>query len=92
MTRALALTLAGDKIRVNCICPGMVDTPMRLGFMGPGTPEEKEKTCELYLKGVPMGRMAQPDEIAYAALFLVSDEASYITGIALPIDGGFTAR
>jgi NAD(P)-dependent dehydrogenase (short-subunit alcohol dehydrogenase family) len=92
MTKSLALLLAPDNIRVNCICPGMTDTPMTLGFMGPGTDEEKEERRSLFLKTVPLGRMARPEEMAYATLFLASDESSFVTGIALPVDGGWTAR
>jgi NAD(P)-dependent dehydrogenase (short-subunit alcohol dehydrogenase family) len=92
LTRALALLLAPDNIRVNSICPSLADTPMGPLFMGPGTAEEKAATQQLFLKTVPMGRMARAEEIGYAALFLASDEASFITGAALPVDGGFTAR
>ncbi len=92
LTKSLALLLAPDNIRVNCLCPSMVETPMALGFLGRGTREEKEARKELYVtQRVPMGRIAQPEEIAYAALFLVSDESSYITGVALPVDGGLSA-
>lgn len=93
LTRALALLLAPENIRVNCVCPSLVDTPMAPGFMGPGTAEDKRATQEMFLKSaVPMGRIAQPEEVGKAVLFLASDDASFVTGAALPVDGGFTAR
>ena len=93
LTRALALLLAPENIRVNCVCPGLVDTPMAPGFMGPGTSEEKQATQEVFLKNiVPMGRLARPEEVGMAVLFLASEEASFVTGTALPVDGGHVAR
>jgi len=94
LTRALALLLAPDNIRVNCICPGGVDTPMTPKFAAlPGTPpEEIEAKRQQFLKSIPLGRRAVPEEVAYAALFLASDESSFITGVTLPVDGGLLAR
>jgi len=94
LTKSLALALAKDNIRVNCICPSLVSTPMAPDFVRSSPDEDKsvtEATIQRYLSSVPMGRLAQPQEVAYAALFLVSDEASFITGAALPVDGGTTA-
>jgi len=88
-TRSLALEVARDGIRVNCICPGGTDTPMLQGFLGDARPPA-DAVAELGAR-LPMGRVARPEEIAAAALFLVSDDASYVTGIALPVDGGATA-
>jgi 3-oxoacyl-[acyl-carrier protein] reductase len=87
-TRSLARELAREKIRVNCICPGGTDTPMLRGFAADAakTPSLTELAAR-----APMGRFARPAEIAAAALFLVSDDASYVTGVALPVDGGATA-
>lgn len=85
-SRALALELAPDRIRVNCICPGWVDTPFNnpaIEFMG-----GREKQAELVKNSVPMGRQGMPSEIAPAMVFLVSDAASFITGQAFVIDGG----
>jgi len=90
LTRAMALDHAGDGIRVNVVCPGDTDTPMMLrDFQERGLSVE-EGTNES-AAGIPMGRMATPEEVAHAICFLASDAASYITGAALPIDGGHTA-
>ncbi|TWT13998.1 SDR family NAD(P)-dependent oxidoreductase [Reyranella sp. CPCC 100927] len=94
--RALAKRLAREKIRVNVVCPGMVDTPMLRVFVsrpdsaGP-RPNDIEALVQQSTALNPSGRAAQPEEIANAALFLLSDEASFITGVALPVDGGATA-
>ena len=85
-SRALALELAPDRIRVNCVCPGWVDTPFNnpaIEFMG-----GREKQAELVKNSVPMRRQGMPSEIAPAMVFLVSDAASFITGQAFVIDGG----
>jgi len=92
MARSLALLLAPDNIRVNCICPGGVFTPMSPEFLPPGTAEEKKAMLDQWVKTLPLGRWGEPEEIAHAALFLVSDESSFITGVALPVDAGYTAR
>jgi NAD(P)-dependent dehydrogenase (short-subunit alcohol dehydrogenase family) len=86
-TRSLARELAPEGIRVNCLCPGGVDTALLAQFAtsaataGPGSLASRS----------PLGRLARPEEIAAAALFLVSGESSYVTGVALPVDGGATA-
>ena len=92
LTKKLAVDLAKDNIRVNCICPGRVKTCMRLSIaeqraraMGID-PKEWEKRD---MQRIPMGRYITEEEVAEGALFLVSDKASAITGVALPIDGGF---
>lgn len=93
LAKSLALSLAADGIRVNVLCPGLSDTPMKKGFTGrSGDPEEEEFNQRRMLAAVPLGRLGLPDEIAAAALFLASDEASFVTGIALPVDGGYTCR
>ncbi len=94
--RALAKRHARDGIRVNAICPGTVDTPMLRVFVArPDTPGPLPNDVEELVRqrgGLnPMGRPARPEEIANAALFLLSDEASFVTGAALPVDGGATA-
>jgi NAD(P)-dependent dehydrogenase (short-subunit alcohol dehydrogenase family) len=93
LTKSLALALAGDGIRVNVVCPGLADTPMKTGFTGrSGDPAEAAANEAKLIANVPMGRLVQAGEIADAALWLASDEASFVTGVALPVDGGFTAR
>jgi len=93
LTKSLALALAADKIRVNVVCPGLADTPMKTGFTGrSGDPAEAAANEAKLIANVPMGRLVQAGEIADAALWLASDEASFVTGVALPVDGGFTAR
>lgn len=85
LTRGMALDYAEDNIRVNCICPGFVETPLVAGVIK--TPDEYQKLANKH----PMRRLGQPEEIAYGALYLASDESAFVTGIALPIDGGYTA-
>ena len=94
LTRALALHLAKDNIRVNCICPGpIVMTPFwsEVVTSRPGINAEEYKKA-IVEQTVPLKRSGTPEEIAEAALFLVSPEASYITGIALSVDGGSAAK
>src|SRR6266571_6035708 len=92
LVHGLSKRYAREKIRVNAVCPGPVDTPMLRVFVArPDSqlpPGETPETLVQKRGGqVPMGRPARPEEIANAALFLISDEASYITGVALPVDG-----
>lgn len=89
LTKQIAIDYAGDNIRVNCICPSEVDTPMHRTFIAE-SPDPAETRRRL-MERIPLGRVARPDEIATAALFLASDASSYITGVALPVDGGLTA-
>jgi 3-oxoacyl-[acyl-carrier protein] reductase len=88
ITHAMALELAPDKIRVNAICPVISATGMLETFMGkPDTPENRAA----FVATVPLGRMSTPEDIANAALYLASDEAEFLTGVCLPVDGGRTA-
>lgn len=93
LTKSLAQRFAADNVRVNVVCPGLADTPMKTGFTGrSGDPAEAAANQARLLANVPMGRLCKAEEVAHAALWLASDEASFVTGVALPIDGGFTAR
>jgi len=83
MTRAMAVELAKYGIRVNCIAPGFIKTNMSTLALDKD-PERKKKV----LSRTPLGRLGKPEEVANAALFLVSESASYITGVILPVDGG----
>lgn len=83
LTQMAALEGAPHGIRVNCVCPGFIDTPMTRGGYGPEAFEGWSRVC-------PLGRPGRPEEVARAILFLASEEASFITGVALPVDGGRT--
>jgi NAD(P)-dependent dehydrogenase (short-subunit alcohol dehydrogenase family) len=83
MTRAMAVELSPDGIRVNCIAPGFIATDMSAKALN-GDPERKNKV----FARTPMGRLGDPAEVGDAALFLASDQASYLTGVILPVDGG----
>jgi meso-butanediol dehydrogenase / (S,S)-butanediol dehydrogenase / diacetyl reductase len=89
MAKALALDYATRGIRVNALCPGIIDTPM-LRHFADAMPDPEAAWAE-YSMAQPMGRLGTPEECAAAALWLVSDEAAFVTGVALPVDGGFTA-
>ena len=93
LVRSLAVSMAPDKIRVNAIAPGSVATPGLPKFFRTATnPEELEAQMKAFWAQIPMGRAAQPEEIAQVALFLASDMSSYVTGTTLPVDGGLTAK
>jgi NAD(P)-dependent dehydrogenase (short-subunit alcohol dehydrogenase family) len=93
LTKSLAQRFAPDGVRVNVVCPGLADTPMKVGFTGrSGDPAEAAANQARLLAAVPMGRLCKPEEVAHAALWLASDDASFVTGVALPVDGGYTAR
>lgn len=89
LTRQVAIDYARHNIRVNCICPSEVDTPMHRRFIDESP--DPEATRQRLLARIPLGRVAAPHELATVALFLASDDSSYITGVALPVDGGLTA-
>jgi meso-butanediol dehydrogenase/(S,S)-butanediol dehydrogenase/diacetyl reductase len=88
LTKSMAVDYVRDGIRVNCLCPGTIDTPsLKQRLAAFPDPEEARKQ---FVARQPMGRLGTAEEVARAALFLVSEDAKFITGIALSIDGGFT--
>ena len=89
LTKSLALDLGRDNIRVNCVCPGITDTPMLREHLGHGA--EGENRIRARLARVPTGKILSPEDIARAAVYLVSDESEGITGILHVIDGGLIA-
>jgi len=84
LTRQMALEWA-PRVRVNCVCPGVIETPMTAEL------RREPAWAEAVLKRYPLGRFGQPEEIAAAILYLASDEAAFVTGVALAVDGGYTA-
>jgi len=85
ITKSMAVELAPDRIRVNAVCPVAGDTPLLATFMGkPDTPENRAP----FLATIPLGRLSTPADVANAALYLASDEASLLTGVLLEVDGG----
>ncbi len=87
MSRSMAVELAPQKIRVNCVAPVMGATGLLTQFMGlPDTPENRAK----FIATVPLGRLSEPRDIANACLYLASDEAEFVTGVVLEVDGGRT--
>lgn len=83
-TKSMAVELAPRNIRVNCLCPVAGETGMLASFMGEDTPEKRA----MFRASIPLGRLSTPLDIANAALWLASDEAAFITGVALEVDGG----
>jgi len=84
VTRSMAVELAPDRIRVNALNPVAGETPLLSSFMGEDTPELRAK----FLATIPLGRFSTPDDLAQAACYLCSDEASMVTGVCMEIDGG----
>jgi NAD(P)-dependent dehydrogenase (short-subunit alcohol dehydrogenase family) len=87
LTKTAALEYAKAGIRVNCVCPGPIDTPMLQGIGG-----SNQVVIERMVAAQPGGRLGQPAEIAEAAVWLCSDAASFVTGLPMPVDGGYTAQ
>jgi NAD(P)-dependent dehydrogenase (short-subunit alcohol dehydrogenase family) len=91
--QSMACRYAAENIRMNAVCPAPIDTPMLNVFMQrPDTQTNREENLQRLKQAIPMGRVGRPEEVAAAALFLCSDDASYITGVALPVDGGYVAK
>jgi 3-oxoacyl-[acyl-carrier protein] reductase len=84
LTKSMAVEFGSENIRVNALCPVAGETPLLKAFMGDDTPELRAK----FIATVPLGRLSRPIDIANAALYLASDEAEFITGVALEVDGG----
>lgn len=87
LSRAIAADYASAGVRSNCVCPGVVDTPMT-SMQFAGHEEFRDEVERMH----PLGRFARPEEIARAVTYLASDDASFVTGTALTVDGGYTAR
>lgn len=90
LTKAMALDHAAESIRVNCICPSIVDTALVQGLFA--TQADPEAARRARAQAIPLGRFGQPVDVAQLAVFLASDESSWITGAAIPVDGGLTAH
>jgi NAD(P)-dependent dehydrogenase (short-subunit alcohol dehydrogenase family) len=86
MTRALATELAPAGVRVNALCPGTIDTPMNDQYLA--QVDDRDAALKMLIAKHPLGRLATADDVARAAVFLASDDAAFITGVALPVDGG----
>mgnify|MGYP001574450695 CR=1 FL=1 len=89
LTKAMALDHGPDKIRVNCICPGIVETDMIRGILSQSADPEAER--QRRVEQLAVGRIGQPEDVAHLALYLASDESAWLTGAAIPLDAGFTA-
>lgn len=92
LTRAIAVDYAAQGIRANAICPGTVDTPMIRGYVDQYFGHDVPGTIAMLHARQPVGRMGTVEEIASLAVYLASDESAYLTGAAIPIDGGWTAK
>jgi NAD(P)-dependent dehydrogenase (short-subunit alcohol dehydrogenase family) len=89
LTKAMAMDHAHEKIRVNCICPALVETELIRDLFGSGL--EGETVRRSRIAQIPLGRIGRPEDVAEMAVFLASKESSWMTGVAIPLDGGLTA-
>jgi NAD(P)-dependent dehydrogenase (short-subunit alcohol dehydrogenase family) len=89
LTRAMALDHAYEKIRVNCVCPSLIETELGLQSIRQAPDPEAERRRRT--EGIPLGRLGLPEDVAQMALYLASEESAWVTGVALPLDGGLTA-
>ena len=88
LTKAIALDHAHEHVRANCICPSIVETELVAGLFAA---EDGEALRKARIAGIPLGRLGQPRDVADMAVFLASDESSWVTGAAIPLDGGLSA-
>lgn len=89
LTKAMALDHAHENIRVNCICPSIIETELGMQSILKAADPEAERCMRT--AGIPLGRMGQPEDVAQMAVYLASEESAWITGAAMPLDGGLTA-
>jgi len=89
LTKAMALDHASENIRVNCICPSLVETELIKDLFDAS--EKGQAVKKARLATLPLGRMGRPADVAFLAVFLASDESAWITGAAIPLDGGLSA-
>ncbi|GAC1358054.1 MAG: SDR family oxidoreductase [Herpetosiphon sp.] len=92
LTRSIAVDFVSQNIRANAICPGTIHTPFVEGYLERNFPDSKDEVRNQLHARQPIGRMGMPEEVASAALYLASDEAAFVTGSAMVIDGGWTAK
>ena len=89
LTKAMALDHAHENVRVNCICPSIVETELVKGLFNDS--EQGQRLRQSRMGTIPLGRFGKPADVAALAVFLASEESSWLTGAAIPLDGGLTA-